>query len=55
MPECHQCKFFKPINIKSGECRTFRIIIAPDRDADTCPIRAYVPNPCDMFRPVREA
>jgi hypothetical protein len=50
MPECHQCKFFRPINIESGECTNFRIILQPHGDADLCPIRRFVPNPVDMYK-----
>jgi hypothetical protein len=49
MPECHQCKFFKPINLHSGECTNFRIILGPHGDAALCPIRRFVPNPVDMY------
>ena len=55
MPACHQCKFFRPRNLQSGECTNLRLILPPDQDADQCPIRAGVPNPCDMYRPPREA
>jgi hypothetical protein len=54
MPECHQCKFFRPINIQSGECTNFRIILQPNGNADMCPIRRFVPNPVDMFSTPRE-
>lgn len=54
MPECHQCKFFRPIDIESGECTNFRIILQPHGDADLCPIRRFVPNPVEMFSTPRE-
>ncbi|HUL62423.1 MAG TPA: hypothetical protein VLT35_05115 [Methanocella sp.] len=49
MPECHQCKFFRPRNIDSGECTNFRIILQPHGNADLCPIRRFVPNPVYMY------
>lgn len=44
MPECSQCKFYKPKDPKNGECVNTGLIIPADNDTARCPIRMFVPK-----------
>ena len=42
MPKCKDCKYFKPLDDKMGDC--FGVEISGERDADECPTNAFEPK-----------
>jgi hypothetical protein len=44
MPACSRCKFYKPKDVKIGECTNAGVAIPPDNDTSRCPIRMFVPK-----------
>lgn len=44
MPTCKDCRFYTPVDKKTGTCSNLGTEVLADKDAGMCPMRAFQPK-----------